>query len=104
MDVRGEEMRLANSEQHGQRIREMQRMAGREICRIGADATSISVEYLPYLRQIVGAEDRLEMEEEEKRPRVGRKTRNSTRNRYVRMVELTEHTRASVDSVRVTWK
>jgi hypothetical protein len=47
----------------------------------------VSLEYLPYVRQIVEAEDGQEMKE---RARAGRTTRNSTRSQYVRMVELTD--------------
>ena len=98
--VSGMDIGMETSEQ---KIREGQRVAAREICRIGEDAVRVSLEYLPYVRQIVEAEDRLEIQEQEKRPRVGRRTRNSTRSQYVRVVELTEQARAGLEMSGLKW-
>ena len=76
----------AGDEDRG-RIRQEQRVVARELCLVGVNEASVSVEYIPYARQILEAEDRLE---EEMRPRFGRKTRNSGgRSEYVRMLDLT---------------
>jgi uncharacterized protein YfbU (UPF0304 family) len=99
MDMSGDDMRMETS---GQKIREGQRVAAREICRMVEDAGSVTLEYLPYVRQMVESEDMLE-EQEKRQARVGRTTRNSRRSQYVRMVELTEHARNGVDMGRLEW-
>ena len=69
------------------RIRQQQRVVAAELCLVGVKEAPVSVEYIPFARQILEAEDRLE---EEMRPRLGRKTRNSGgRSEYVRMLDLT---------------
>lgn len=82
------------SERCGRQMGAKLRVAAREICRLGVDG----MEYLPYVRQMVEAED-INVAKEERRQ--GRRTRNSTRSQYVRMVELTAHAR---ESVSVAWK
>lgn len=46
------------------------------------------MEYIPYVRQMVEAEDLSEMKEQEKRRRVGRMTWNSRRSNYERVLDL----------------
>ena len=55
----------------------------------------VEMDYLAYIRQIVKAEDREEMEQE-KRRQGGRNTRNSARSGYVRTLGLTEEARRVV--------
>ena len=55
----------------------------------------VEMDYLAYIRQIVEAEDKAEMEQE-KRRQGGRNTRNSARSGYVRTLGLTEEARSVV--------
>ncbi|PPR06958.1 hypothetical protein CVT26_004278 [Gymnopilus dilepis] len=52
------------------------------------------VDYLPYVRQMVEAED---AEEAREARRVGRRTRNSIRSGYVRMISMTEEARKKLE-------
>src|SRR5882672_10490884 len=59
MDISRDEMRMDTIKQKAETNREVERLAAREICGM-AQGQSISLEYLPYARQIVEAEDVLE--------------------------------------------
>ncbi|KAK0206561.1 hypothetical protein DFS33DRAFT_598405 [Desarmillaria ectypa] len=67
---------------------------------MGAQAlrgTAFGVDYLPWIRQIILADD-----EEEKKPnkaeiRIGRRTRNSQGQRYVRAIEISEYEREALE-------
>lgn len=92
IDMDQYDIEMQHSRERKGRIQQGQMMTAREL-RLGADLIRdtevIAMEYIPYARQIVEAEDIEEMKEQEKRPRMGRMTRNSARNNYMRVLDLT---------------
>lgn len=78
-----------------------QRLVLQEVCPLAiwsrADGL-VEMDYLGYIRQIVRAEDKEEVEQE-KRRQGGRNTRNSARSGYVRTLRLTEEARRVMCSV-----
>ncbi len=89
IDQYGVEMQ--HSKERKGRIQQSQMITARELCR-GVDLIRnggvIAMEYIPYVRQMVEAEDLSEMKEQEKRRRVGRMTWNSRRSNYERVLDL----------------
>lgn len=85
-------------EETRRRMRSGRRLVLHEVCPLAiwsrADGL-VEMDYLAYIRQMVEAEDKEEMEQE-KRRQGGRSTRNSARSGYVRTVGLTEEARRVV--------
>jgi len=81
---------MQHSKERKERIQQSQMIPAGVLCR-GVDliwnSGVIGMEYIPYVRQMVEAEDLLEMKEQ-KQPRVGRMTWNSRRSNYERVLDL----------------
>jgi len=92
---------MISLEERRRRARDGQKVVLHEVCPPGiwsrADGL-VGMDYVGYMRQMVLAEDKEEMEQE-KRRQGGRNTRNSARSGYVRTLELTEEARRVVCSV-----
>ena len=100
VDLSKESQSMRAGEEDRGRIRQEQRVIAGELCVVGVNEGRVSVEYIPFARQILEAEDGLE---EEMRPRSGRKTRNSGRSEYVRMLEVSVGCRELISAV-LAWK
>ncbi|KDR83737.1 hypothetical protein GALMADRAFT_219568 [Galerina marginata CBS 339.88] len=93
VDVRKDDASSRSIEDESKKIRVQQTRILQEISPMSRDKGGLWFDYLPYLRQMVAAEDVEEARAMEKRRRVGRRTRNSGRSGYVRTIELTEEAR-----------
>ncbi|PBK69622.1 P-loop containing nucleoside triphosphate hydrolase protein [Armillaria solidipes] len=90
-------MRSTNLSAHAG-YRDVIKMLGRNV--MGAQAlrgTAFDVDYLPWIRQIVLADDEEEKSVNKAEIRVGRRTRNSQGQRYVRAIEISEDEREALE-------
>ncbi len=90
-------MRSTNLSAHAG-YRDVIKMLGRNV--MGAQAlrgTAFDVDYLPWIRQIVLADDEEEKNANKVEIRVGRRTRNSQGQRYVRAIEVSEDEREALE-------
>ncbi|KAK0491033.1 hypothetical protein IW261DRAFT_1435294 [Armillaria novae-zelandiae] len=90
-------MRSTNLSAHAG-YRDVIKMLGRNV--MGAQAlrgTAFDVDYLPWIRQIVLADDEEEKNANQAEIRVGRRTRNSQGQRYVRAIEICEDEREALE-------
>ncbi|PBL02557.1 P-loop containing nucleoside triphosphate hydrolase protein [Armillaria gallica] len=90
-------MRSTNLSAHAG-YRDVIKMLGRNV--MGAQAlrgTAFDVDYLPWIRQIVLADDEEEKNANKVEIRVGRRTRNSQGQRYVRAIEISEDERDALE-------
>ncbi|KAK0190937.1 P-loop containing nucleoside triphosphate hydrolase protein [Armillaria mellea] len=90
-------MRSTNLSAHAG-YRDVIKMLGRNV--MGAQAlrgTAFDVDYLPWIRQIVLADDEEEKNANKSEIQVGRRTRNSQGQRYVRAIEISEDEREALE-------
>lgn len=90
-------MRSTNLSAHAG-YRDVIKMLGRNM--MGAQAlrgTAFDIDYLPWIRQIVLADDEEEKNANKADIRVGRRTRNSQGQRYVRAIEISEDEREALE-------
>lgn len=91
---------VRESDRSGKMVEEMSKKSRyeqltvlREICPAASWTRGLWMEYLPYVRQIVGSEDRQEAALMAQGREGGRRTRNSARREYIRTLELSEEGR-----------
>ncbi|KAF8974559.1 hypothetical protein BDZ97DRAFT_35100 [Flammula alnicola] len=104
VDVKADAITTQTFEESSRIVRYEQRLVLQEVCPVAIWArrdAALPLDYIPMIRQIVEAEDMQEALEKQKRPRVGRTTRNSARSGYVRMVSVTEEARRIITRTSV---